>query len=224
MLAVAPPEPVSTAALARLSDQVEAMMTSVQAEGLSAVAPDAWARVEPALAAVLDAAIVSVPAVARRLVAAFQRLGWLLRSGQLGDAADDAAVDDLETVLECLLAFAEGLPVAEDRSPAELLGWLGETLGVSQAAVAALVGVSLRTLQRWLRGEARPGVEEGALVRRLAGVVNEARFALTPDGVMAWLARPTPYLGGRTPLDAVRATEPRAGSALERLTATLRYG
>jgi putative toxin-antitoxin system antitoxin component (TIGR02293 family) len=224
MLAVAAPQTVPDADLDRLSDRVEALMTALQSAGLSGAEAESWEAAEPALAAVVDSAIVAVPAVARRLVAAYQRLGWLLRSGAAGAEAEDAAVDDLETVLECLLAYREGLPVAEDRSVAELVGWLGELLGTSQATVAAMVGVSLRTLQRWLRGEARPGAAEAARVRRLARVVNEARFALSPDGVVAWLARPTPYLEGAAPLDVLRSGEPEADRRLDRLTATLRYG
>jgi transcriptional regulator with XRE-family HTH domain len=227
MLAVPAPQPVTEADLDRVAAETEAVMTAVQSAGLAAVDAGRWGRVEPALAAVVDSAILVVPPVARRLVAAHQRLGWLLRSRPAGaDAAEaeDAAIDDLETVLECLLAYREGLPVGDDRSPAELLGWLGDALGLSQAALAALLGVSLRTLQRWLRGEARPGTAEAGAIRRLARVVNEARFALSPEGVGAWLGLPTPYLEGATPLDLVRSAEPGSDQRLERLTATLRYG
>jgi hypothetical protein len=93
-------------------------------------------EVEPVLGAVLDSAIDAVPSIARRLATAQQRLGWLLRSATAGPETEDAAIDDLETVLECLLAYSEGLPVGADRSPAQLLGWLAETLGLSQATTA----------------------------------------------------------------------------------------
>jgi putative toxin-antitoxin system antitoxin component (TIGR02293 family) len=224
MLAVSPPEPIAAVQLERLSDEVEGLMTAIQRDGLGGNEAEPWSRLEPGIAAVLDSAILAVPGVARRLVAAYQRLGWLLRSGRTGAATEDTAVDDLETVLECLLAYTEGLPVGEDRSPAQLLGWLGEALGTPRAVIAGMIGVSLRTLQRWLRGDARPGPDDDARIRRLTRVVNEARYALTPEGVVAWLDRPTPHLDGRTPADLVRGGEPGGDVALDRLTATLRYG
>jgi len=224
MLAVSPASPVSEAELLRLGDLVEALMTGLQSEGVTASAAGRWVEVEPSLAVVLDSAIDAVPAVARRLAVAEHRLGWLLRSGQAGTEAEEVAIGDLETILECLLAYAEGIPIGADQSPARLLGWLAETLGGSQADIARMVGVSLRTLQRWLRGDARPGPGETARIRRLARIVNEARFALTPEGVTTWLERPTPYLGGRTPGELIRSPEAGADTRLDRLTATLRYG
>jgi putative toxin-antitoxin system antitoxin component (TIGR02293 family) len=223
MVAAAPPRAVSEAELGRLLEDVEAVMTAVQAEGVSA-AGDRWQRIEPSLVEIVDSAIVALPEVARRLVAAVQRLGWLMRSED-GDAGlEDTAVDALETVLECLLAYREGLPVGEDRSSAEILGWTLDTLRLPQVEVAAMLDVSLRTVQRWLRGQARPGAEEAARIRRLARVVNEARFALSAEGVVGWLFRRSPYLEGRTPLDLVRGGPPDVDSLLDRLTATLRYG
>jgi len=224
MLAVAPVEPVPEPELSRLGDLVEGLMTGLQTQGITGSEADRWVSVEAELGVVLDSAIPTVPGVARRLAAALQRLGWLLRSGMAGDEVEDAAIDELETVLECLLAYAEGVPVGADRSPAELLGWLTATLGASQTVIARMAGISLRTLQRWLQGQARPGPEDAARIRRLARVVNEARLALTPDGVIAWLDRPTPYLDGRTPGDLIGDDDPGVDVRLERLTATLRYG
>jgi putative toxin-antitoxin system antitoxin component (TIGR02293 family) len=224
MLAAAPPHPVSDPELTELSDRVEALMTRLQADGVTGSEAKRWMQVEPGLGAVLDAAIDSVPSIARRLAAALQRLGWLLRSGTRGAEIEDTAIDDLETVLECLLAYSEGLPVGADRSPAQLLDWLAGTLGLSQATIAGMVGVSLRTMQRYLHAGARPAPAEAARIRRLARVVNEAGFALTPEGVIAWLGRPTPHLEGRAPVELIRSVETGADARLDRLTATLRYG
>ena len=224
MLAVAAARPLTEEELRSLSEQVETLMIEIQEAGLRGSDAVRWDAIEPGLAAVLDSAIVAAPSVARGLVSALQRLGWLLRSGEVGPDLDDTAVDDLETVLECLLAYSEALPIGADRSPAELLGWLAETLGIPRAEVAVRMGVSLRTLQRWLRGEARPGPAETSVIRRLARVVNEARWALSPEGVTAWLDRPSPYLDGRAPSELVRSSEPGADALLDRLTATLRYG
>ena len=224
MLAVAAPRPILEPEMSRLSDQVETLMVEIQEGSLGGSESRRWDAIEPGLAAVLDSAIVAVPSVARRLVSALQRLGWLLRSGAAVPDVEDTAVDELETVLECLLAYAEALPIGADRSPAELLGWVAETLGVPRAEVALRTGVSLRTLQRWLRGEARPGPAETAVIRRLARVVNEVRWALSPEAVTTWLDRPTPYLEGRAPSELIRSSEPDADAQLDRLTATLRYG
>lgn len=206
-----------------LAGGAEAVLTAVQAEGIGA-ARERWLGIEPLLREVADAAILAVPEVARRLVSALQRLGWLLRLEDVDADAEDAATDDLETVVECLLAYQEGLPVGEDRSAAEVLDWTVAVLRVSQLEVAAMLGVSLRTLQRWLRGQARPGAAEGVRLRRLARLVNEARFALSPEGMGEWLRRPSPYLEGRAPLDLVRGTAADADPLLGSLAATLRYG
>lgn len=223
MLAAAPPRAISAVELGRLSGAVEATMTAVQAAGVGAAGAP-WMEVEPDLSEVVDSAILAVPDVARRLVAALQRLGWVMRAESGDPGLEDAAVDDLETVLECLLAYREGLPVGEDRTPSEVLGWTLDTLHVPQAEVAAMLGVSLRTLQRWLRGQARPGAEEAARIRRLARVVNEAHFALSPEGISGWLVRPSAYLEGRAPLDLVRGAVPDADALLSGLAATLRFG
>ncbi len=223
MIATAPPRAVSEAELGRRGDDVEAVMTAIQAQGLSA-ARERWPEIEPALADVVNSAILAVPEVARRLVAALHRLARVMRAESGDPALDDAAIDDLETVLECLLAYSEGLPVGEDRPPSEILGWTLNILHLPQVEVAAMLGVSLRTVQRWLRGQGRPGAEEAARIRRLATVVNEAQFALSSEGIVSWLFRPTAYLDGRTPLDLVRGAPPDADALLNRLTATLRYG
>jgi putative toxin-antitoxin system antitoxin component (TIGR02293 family) len=223
MLAVVPPAPVSGEELSTLADLTESLMVTVQTGGLTKPATAGWAPIEERLAGILDSAIVVVPGVARRLVAAYQRLGWRMRTPGRGADVEDQVIDDLETVLECLLAYDEGRPVAADRSVPQLIEWLTATLGLSQARVAGLIGVSLRTLQRWLGGQARPGPEDTARVRRLARLVNQARFALTPDGVIGWLSRPTAYLEGRAPRDLVTSPDADADAQIDSLTATLRY-
>ncbi len=223
MIALAPPRLLAEADLRPLAADVEAVLTAAQAEG-TAAAREGWVEIEPRLREVADAAILAVPEVARRLVGALQRLGWLLRLEGGDPGAEDAAIDELETVIECLLAYREALPVGEDRSAAEVLEWTVAALELPQLEVAAMLDVSLRTLQRWLRGQSRPGAAEAARIRRLARLVNEAGFALSPAGVVDWLRRPTPYLEGRAPLEVVREAGPDAGGLLDGLAATLRYG
>lgn len=75
-----------------------------------------------------------------------------------------------------------------------LVGWLAR---VSQREIAALVGISARQLQRWLK-------DGGQAPRRLALVAHLVvllRRAWTPEGVLAWFARGRRDLEGHAPLD-----------------------
>lgn len=214
----------SSSDLDGLVGAVHALMTDVQVHGLGVGVRGRWEELEPRLGAVVDAAIVAVPDAARRLVSAFQYLGWRLRAGEVpSQEVEDDVVDRLAAVLESLVSYRDGMPVGADRSATDLMTWLAATLGVPQLRVAGLLGISLRTVQRWLRGETAIGPNDDAHIRRLARLVNEARFALTPAGVDRWLDRPTPYLGGASPAVFARSDEDGADAALSRLTATLRY-
>lgn len=222
VLAIQPHVVVTPTELARIGDELDALLVAVQEGGHPGV-EEQWRAIEPALARVVDSAIVSVPEAARRLVrAAADVAAWLHRP--LDAVGDEAVVAGLETILECLVAYEEGLAVGADRSPVELLEWLGAAADASQAQIAVVLRVSLRTLQRWLRREARIGAPDEVHLRRLARAVNEMRHTLTPAGVLAWLVRPTPYLDGDTPLALVHSDDPGAQDALLRLLATLRYG
>ncbi|MBI2369587.1 MAG: DUF2384 domain-containing protein [Deltaproteobacteria bacterium] len=78
-------------------------------------------------------------------------------------------------------------------------------LGLSQEALAQTLGVSLRTVVRWEEGSASPSPL--ALIRlRLLGEIHErARKLFKGKEAEAWLRTPNRVLGGRPPLERLRA-------------------
>lgn len=125
----------------------------------------------------------------------------------LGDAQSPAARDQLrialETIRQSLATIAEREPVSDERSAQEIVQWLAERTEVSQARLAALLGVSARQLQRWLSPTetARPEGDDARRVRLAARIVNQLRFVLTPSGTVDWFDWPRTDLGGRRPVE-----------------------
>lgn len=75
--------------------------------------------------------------------------------------------------------------------------WLTKQLrGVPRPQLAELVGVDVRTFQRWLVATGGSPPRRAQLVARLVAIL---RASWTPAGVVAWFHRPRPRLGG-TPL------------------------
>jgi hypothetical protein len=112
----------------------------------------------------------------------------------------------LDSLGQALAAIAEREAVADDRSPKDLLNWLAATTEVPQNRIAALLGVSLRRLQRWLSANesSQPEGEELRRVRALARIVNQLRFVLTPAGTVDWFDWPRGDLEGQTPGQLLR--------------------
>jgi uncharacterized protein (DUF2384 family) len=84
------------------------------------------------------------------------------------------------------------------------VGGVVEQLGqwlprVSQAELAALMGISTRQYQRWALSRAAPS-RRAQLVARLIAIL---RRAWTPEGVVAWFYRPRPALGDHAPIDVL---------------------
>jgi hypothetical protein len=115
----------------------------------------------------------------------------------------------LDGLGQALAAIAERQPVADDRTPKEILNWLAATTEVPQTRLADLLGVSLRKLQRWLSAgdTAQPEGEELRRVRAIARIVNQLRFALTPGGTIDWFSWPRDDLQGKTPADLLHDPE-----------------
>jgi hypothetical protein len=102
--------------------------------------------------------------------------------------------------------LAERREIGEDRPAAEVARWLDRALpGIAQAQKAELVGVGVRTFQRWTaeRGATRPGGEDERRLRVVARIVNQLRHSLTGPGVVDWFAHPRADLDGQRPLDAL---------------------
>ena len=79
-------------------------------------------------------------------------------------------------------------------SKAALARWLIRELdGVPRTEVAELVGVDVRTLQRWLGGIGGVVPHRARVVARVIAIL---RNAWTPSGTVAWFRRERPRLGG----------------------------
>ena len=117
---------------------------------------------------------------------------------------------DLRLALEQLrflfARLAEREPIGEDRPAADVARWLEATLAsVPQQRKADLLGVGLRTYQRWIseRAATTPAGQDERRLRIVARLVNQLRHSLTGPGVIDWFDRPRADLGGATPAEVV---------------------
>jgi hypothetical protein len=82
--------------------------------------------------------------------------------------------------------------------------WLEEKLpSVSQQGKAGLLGVGVRTYQRWVseRESSMPSGNEDRRLRVVARIVNQLRHSLTGPGVVDWFEHPRLDLDGARPAD-----------------------
>lgn len=107
-----------------------------------------------------------------------------------------------EQVRQALWEIAEYQPVAADVPAKDVARWLTATLPVPRDDLASLLGVTARTLSRWAASDSsEPSGRDEMRLRLLARVVSYLRHTLTGPGVVAWMQRPHPQLGGRTPTE-----------------------
>jgi hypothetical protein len=107
----------------------------------------------------------------------------------------------LESLRQSLAAIAEREPVADERTPKEIIQWLAQTTEVRQARLADLLGVSARQLQRWLSPieTSQPDANDARKARLIAQLVNQLRFVLTPAGTIEWFSWPRSDLANKPP-------------------------
>jgi putative toxin-antitoxin system antitoxin component (TIGR02293 family) len=119
--------------------------------------------------------------------------------------------------LEALAAaVGHGLP---SRVLGDLQGWLG----LSQAALARVLGIPPRTLHRRMRGSGRLPVSESERVARFGRLYHLAARTLgSRDRARAWLGSKPKAFGGRTPLE-MAATEPGA-RVVEQVLGRIEHG
>ena len=117
--------------------------------------------------------------------------------------------------------------VALDRQPKDIARWVVENSGVPQPQIADLLGISARTLQRWISPSesAAPSGPEEVRLRTLARTIDQLRWSMTPAGVVSWLRRPHPNLKGRAPADLLETDAayvelPRLAAATRAMVAT----
>lgn len=146
-----------------------------------------------------------------------------LLAGEKGLRAENA--DDrrrrlrlaLEQVRHVLRDVLDELPAAEDTDIHEVIRFVVDTARVPQREIAPLMGVHLRTLQRWISGEARPDGDDEARVRLVARTFSHLRHVFTGPGAVRWFSRPHPALDGTTPLTLL--DDPIAAARLVHLAA-----
>lgn len=108
----------------------------------------------------------------------------------------------VERLRQTLNDMAEAATVGPTTDRGEVVSWLSTQLrDIPLAELAALVGTSPRTWQRWLTGEAEPRGEQADRLRSLAQTVAHLRHAFTAAGCLAWLRRPHPDLDDRPPIE-----------------------
>ncbi len=153
----------------------------------TATATARWETIDPYLTLIIHRAVIQAEDAVRR-------------------AGEPGARDELRVALESLRqgfsAIAESEPIADERSPKEVVRWLADTAEVPQTRLASLLGVSLRQFQRWLSTQgSQPEGEDARRVRAVARIVNQLRFSLTPAGAIEWFGWPRDDLAGKRPAD-----------------------
>jgi uncharacterized protein (DUF2384 family) len=134
--------------------------------------------------------------------------GAALRAQSALREADPERRTHLRLALEQLrflfARIADREPVGEDEPPHAVARWLEQTLpSVSQQRKAELLGVGLRTYQRWVseRAHTAPSGDDDRRLRIVARLVNQLRHSLTGAGVVDWFEHPRADLGRKRPVD-----------------------
>jgi uncharacterized protein (DUF2384 family) len=136
-------------------------------------------------------------------------IGGLRKIDEVGDDRPLDVLDDFllraESIRHILRdALDEDLPAAPDDTKmlaTLLVAWLGPR--ITRRRIGELLGVTERTVQRWLDTGGRPS-RRLYLVTRLVVLLKDA---WTPEGVLAWFDRPRPSLGGKRPIDVIDEPE-----------------
>jgi len=128
----------------------------------------------------------------------------------------------LEQLRQAARDLAEGDAVGDDVPIKQVCRFLAEQLELPQAQIAALVGTSDRTWDRWTSEDERPVPvgEEARRIRVLARLVRHLRHSLTGPGVATWLRRGRPELAGASALDLL--ADPEEFPRIETLAARTR--
>jgi hypothetical protein len=125
----------------------------------------------------------------------------------------------LEQMRFLFARIADREPIGEDRPANEVARWLEAALpSVAQPRKASLLGVGVRTYQRWIsdREATTPTGEDERRLRVVARIVNQLRHSLTGPGVIDWFEHPRADLAGARPaevLDDPERLEPLLAAA-----------
>lgn len=112
-------------------------------------------------------------------------------------------------------------PAAVQEAPSQILRKLVDDLGLQEKDLRAIFDADARTLDRWMRGEVVPQRAARARLNALGQLHERLGLIFTAsEGSQAWLRTPSRYLGGMTPVQALRGGGDgieRADEALEAL-------
>jgi uncharacterized protein (DUF2384 family) len=128
----------------------------------------------------------------------------------------------LEGIRHALSELVAGEPVADERPAADVARWLAEVIDAPQEEIASLLGVGVRTFQRWISPTqaSSPSGEDARRLRVVARLVAQLRFALGGLGALRWFEWPRSDLDGRSPRDLL--VEARAVPQLMRAASAMR--
>jgi hypothetical protein len=91
-------------------------------------------------------------------------------------------------------------------TPGQAIGILERDLGLSMKDLQAVLDTTPRNIERWINEQAHPQTKARQQLVQLMGFHDHLEAVFTDwEGVRAWLTAPSRYLGGLTPLDAMRA-------------------
>ncbi len=128
---------------------------------------------------------------------------------EIQNIPEERSLDVLDKLIVSAEAMRHILRDALDRPELDIdkrsliLGLLEWLPGISHKDLAELLGISDRTLSRWLKYTGDPNRRLKLVVR----LVNNLRHAWTPEGVVAWFHRLRQDLDGLAPIDVLDDAE-----------------
>jgi len=91
-------------------------------------------------------------------------------------------------------------------TPGQAIGILERDLGLSMKDLQAVLDTTPRNIERWINEQAHPQTKARQQLVQLIGFHDHLKAVFTDwAGARTWLTAPSRYLGGLTPLDAIRA-------------------
>ena len=120
-------------------------------------------------------------------------------------------------------AHRRGARYRAARAPVSLIRDAQARLGLSQENYAQILGVSVRTLSRWMTGAtAVPDEDRLERLELVGDVLQAAERALAPEAVTDWFRAANPVLGDLRPIDLLQS---RAGrERVKALLGQIRWG
>lgn len=91
-------------------------------------------------------------------------------------------------------------------TPGQAIGILERDLGLSLKDLQAVLGTTPRNIERWINEQAHPQTKARQQLAQLIGFHDHLGSVFIDwEAARTWLTAPSRYLGGLTPLEAIRA-------------------